>query len=88
MFSKRKNLFFVFDEPEYIDLHMLFVFFPVDALYLNENMEIVEIKHMKPFRWSYRAKHKVRYVLELTEKHDFNIDDKVGIKKNEIYKTM
>ena len=88
MFSRKKNLLFDFGEPTYIDLHMLFVFFPVDALYLNDNMEIVEIKHMKPFRLTYKAKHRTRYVIELTEKHTFNVWDKVEINKNEISKAM
>ena len=89
MFSRKKNLLFVFDKPDYIDLHMLFVFFPIDALYLNEYKEIVEIKHMKPFRlFSYRAKHKAKYIIELTEKHTFNVWDKVEINKDEISKKM
>jgi len=86
MFSKRKNLLFIFDVPDYIDLHMLFVFFPIDALYVNENMEIIEIKQMKPFRWLYKAKYKAKYVIELTEKHDFVVGDKVVINENEISK--
>ena len=67
---------------------MLFVFFPVDALYLNDDMEIVEIKHMKPFRDMYRAKHRTRYVIELTEKHTFVVGDKVEVNGNEISKKM
>jgi len=86
MFSRRKNLLFILEEPMYMDLHMLFVFFPVDALYLDKNMKIMEIKHMKPFRLLYKAKTKASYVLELAELHKFRIGDKVVIKKNEIYK--
>lgn len=67
---------------------MLFVFFPVDALYLNDDMEIVEIKHMKPFRDMYRAKYKTRYVIELTEKHTFVVGDRMEIKENEVCKAM
>jgi len=88
MFSRRKNLLFIYNIPVYIDLHMLFVFFPVDAIYINENMEIIEIKHMKPFGWSYKAKHKAKYVLEVTEEHDFNVWDKVEINDNEVSKAM
>lgn len=88
MFSRRKNLLFVYKRPIYIDLHMLFVFFPVDALYLNDDMEIVEIKHMKPFRDMYRAKYKTRYVIELTEKHTFVVGDRMEIKENEVCKAM
>ena len=88
MFSRRKNLMFVYNNPIYVDLHMLFVFFNVDALYVNDDREIVEIKHMKPFRLTYKAKHKAKYVIELTEKHMFNVGDKVEISGNEISKAM
>lgn len=88
MFSRRKNLLFVYNRPIYVDLHMMFVFFNVDALYVNEDREIVEIKHMKPFRLSYKAKHKAKYIIELTEKHAFNVWDKVEINGNEISKTL
>ena len=86
MFSQKKNLIFVFNKEKRISLHMLFVFFPVDALYLNDDKKILEIKHMKPFRPYYRAKNKTKYVLELTEKHDFKVGDKVKIKDNEIHR--
>ncbi len=86
MFSKKKNLLFIFNRSTYVDLHMLFVFFPVDALYLNENWEIIEIKHMKPFWPYYKAKNKAKYVLELTEKHMFKIGDKVRFEDDEIFK--
>lgn len=88
MFSRKKNLLFVYKNPIYVDLHMLFVFFKVDALYINEKGEIVEIKHMKPFRGTYKARHKAKYVVELTEKHNFEVWDKVEIDENEISKTL
>jgi len=86
MFSKKKNLLFIFDTSSNVELHMLFVFFGVDAVFLNECWEILEIKHMKPFRPYYRSKHNVKYVLELTEKHNLIVGDKVRIEDNEIYK--
>jgi hypothetical protein len=88
MFSRRKNLLFVFKKPKYVDLHMLFVFFPIDALYLNENFEIMDIKHMKPFYpLVYKAKYKSKYIIELTEEHKFNVGDKVDINNNELQKS-
>ena len=86
MFSKRRNLLFIFKTPRYVGLHMLFVFFPVDALYIDENGKIVEIKRMKPFRPYYKSKNKVKYVLELAEKHNFNVGDKLKFKDNEVDK--
>ena len=85
MFSRKKNLVFVYDKPTLVDLHMLFVFFPIDALYINDG-RIVEIKHMKPFRGTYKAKHYATSVVELSEKHSFSVGNKVIIKENEFYK--
>ncbi|MDD3178321.1 MAG: DUF192 domain-containing protein [Candidatus ainarchaeum sp.] len=46
-------------------LHMFFVFFPIDVLFLNSNKEIVDIKfNFRPFRF-YIPKEKARYVIEL-----------------------
>jgi len=86
MFSKKKNLLFVFKYPKHVDLHMIFVFFPVDAIYLDEYMNVLEIKHMRPFWPYYRSKNKVKFVLESTEKHNFVLGDKLFIKNNEVKK--
>ena len=51
MFSKKKNLVFVFDKEKRIGLHMMFVFFPIDVLFLDENKRIIEVKKdFRPFR--------------------------------------
>ena len=88
MFSRRKNLLFVYNRPIYVDLHMLFVFFPTDAIHIDEKGYIREIIHMKPFRGTYRALHKALHVLELTEKHTFKVGDRVVIDGNEISKAI
>lgn len=65
MFSKQKNLIFFFDKEEHVPLHMLFVFFPIDVLYLDENKRIVELKEdFRPFGF-YSPKKSARYILEL-----------------------
>ncbi len=77
MFSRKKNLVFVFDEEKITGLHMCFVFFPIDVLFLDENKRIIEIKrNFRPFRF-YTSKNKARYVVELTDKHNFRLGDKV-----------
>jgi len=68
MFSKRKNLVFVFDKERNISLHNWFVFFPIDVLFLDSKKQIVEIKKgLRPFGF-YFAKKKARYIVELGEK--------------------
>ena len=64
---------FVFKKEKIIPLHMLFVFFPINVLFLNKNKKIVEIKNnFKPFTF-YTPKNKAMYIVELTEKHNYKL---------------
>ena len=73
MFSKRKNLVFVFDDEKRRSLHMFFVFFPIDVLFLDKDKKIIEIrKNLKPFGF-YKSKEKAMYVVELVEKNNYKI---------------
>ena len=68
MFSKTLDdtaLIFVFKNEEIVPLHMFFVFYPIDVLFLNADKEIVEIKEsLKPFSLLTPRK-KAKYVIEL-----------------------
>ena len=65
MFRKKQNVIMVFDKEQKISLHNFFVFYPIDVLVVNKNMEIVEIKRQfKPFSFWNPAK-KGKYVIEL-----------------------
>jgi len=67
MFSKRsdKGLIFEFNREKRISLHMLFVFYPIDLLFLDRNKKVTEIKkNFMPFAF-YTSKNKVKYVIEL-----------------------
>jgi uncharacterized membrane protein (UPF0127 family) len=56
---------FYFKTPKNIDLHMFFVFFPIDVLFLDEDKQVIEIKeNFKPFTL-YFSKKIVSYVVEL-----------------------
>ena len=73
-FSK-KNLLLEFEKEGIFSssIHMLFMFFSIDALWINSKMEIVDIqKNIKPFNplnlstWKiYKPKKPAKYVLEL-----------------------
>ncbi len=77
MFSSKKNLVFVFDKEKRISLHMLFVFFPIDVLFLDKNKKIVEIKkNFRPFNF-YTSKEKAKYVIELVEDSNYKIGEKI-----------
>ena len=46
-------------------IHMFFVFFPIDVLFLDKNKKVLEIKeNFKPFTFYY-SKNKASYVIEL-----------------------
>lgn len=60
-----KSMVFVFEKEKKIPLHMFFVFFPIDVLYLDKKKKVVEIKEsFMPFHF-YNPKKKAAYVVEL-----------------------
>jgi len=60
-----KNLIFIFKKEKIVPLHMFFVLFPIDVLFLDKNKIVVEIKeNFRPFT-SYIPKAKAKYVIEL-----------------------
>jgi len=65
MFSNFQPLLFVFSKEKIIPLHMLFVFYPIDVVFLDKNKIIVDIKQsFKPFSF-YTPEKKAMCVLEL-----------------------
>jgi len=66
MFSlKPRSLIFIFEKEKTIPLHMFFVFFPIDIVFLNKNKIVVELKEIfKPFT-IYAPKEKAMYIIEL-----------------------
>jgi uncharacterized protein len=58
-------LVFIFNSERRADLHMLFVFFSIDVLFLDKDKKVVDIKkNFKPFTY-YAPKTKAMYVVEL-----------------------
>ena len=69
MFSQNKNktLIFRFKNERFVDLHMFFVFYPIDVLFVDKNKIVVDKKeNFKPFRF-YKSKKKAMYAIELKE---------------------
>ena len=84
MFSKRQNkaLIFKFKEQKIIYLHMLFVFYPIDVLFLDKDKLVVELKeNFKPFTF-YKSNKKAMYAIEvptgITKKTKTKIGDKIS----------
>jgi len=66
MFSrKQKTLIFIFNKEKINPLHMYFVFYPIDVLFLDKSKIIVEMKeNFAPFSF-YNPKNKSKYIIEL-----------------------
>jgi len=66
--TKPKTLIFEFKKEKKISLHMFFVFYPIDVLFLNKNKRVVEIKeNFKPFTIYFPERHAL-YIIELPNK--------------------
>lgn len=81
MFSKKKNLLFVFDDERIRSFHMFFVFFPIDIIFLDSKKRIVEIKeNFMPFTF-YAPKKEFRYAIEVgvgvVKKHQLSFGTKL-----------
>ena len=83
MFSKKqgKTLIFKFKKEQIISLHMLFVFYPIDVLFLDKKKIVKDLKeHFKPFAF-YKSRKKTMYVIELpngiAKKTKTEIGDKI-----------
>jgi uncharacterized membrane protein (UPF0127 family) len=64
-FAVRDQAFvFVFKREKTVSLHMFFVFYPVDVIFLDRTKKVIEIKmNFKPFT-IYVPKKKTQYVIE------------------------
>ena len=61
----RESLVFEFDGLQKTGLHMFFVFYPIDILFLDEKQRVVEMKEgFRPFTF-YNPKELSKYVIEL-----------------------
>ena len=69
MFSrplKDRALIFVFRKQKRVALHMLFVFFPIDIMFLDEKQRVIELREsVKPFTTFIKSRKKVGWVVEL-----------------------
>jgi uncharacterized protein len=62
--TKPKLLLFVFQQEQIVPLHMFFVFFPIDVIFLDKKNRVVEIKErFRPFTF-YTPRKKAWSILE------------------------
>jgi len=85
MFTTKKTdegLIFTFNTEQKWSIHMLFVFYPIDVLWLNKNKEVVDLrKNLKPFILSAKPKQEALYIIEIPagiiQKTKTGIGDKI-----------
>jgi len=71
MFEEKKdfNYALVFEFPREsrigTSLHMIFVFFPIDVLFLDKEKRIVDKATLRPFIPNYTPKKAAKYVIEM-----------------------
>ena len=63
--NKAKPLLFIFEKERNIPIHMWFVFFPIDVLFLDDRMQVVEIKRgLRPWQ-SFTSRKAWRVAVEI-----------------------
>jgi len=81
MFSQKKHkkaLMFVFSSERIVSLHMFFVFYAIDVIYLDKNKKVIELKEgLLPFHLHFPKK-KALYVVEVPSGRIRESKTKVG----------
>ena len=81
MFSKPKEeaLILRSDKEEFINLHTIFVFYPIDVLVLDQDKKIIEIKNnFKPFTF-WNSQRKGKYLVEIPSPTNHNLGDRFNL---------
>jgi hypothetical protein len=79
-FPRGGALLFKFKKPGRYSIHMFFMWFPIDLVYLDSSFRVVETRErLKPWR-VYRPKNKAQCLLELPEGTTSRLKIKIGQK--------
>jgi len=76
-------MIFTFERPASIDVHMLFVFFPLDIIFLDKDKKISGYARLKPWL-GYKAMKNIMYIIEMKagtiEKYSISIGAQMELK--------
>ncbi|RME53750.1 DUF192 domain-containing protein [Candidatus Woesearchaeota archaeon] len=72
-----KNLLFTFPTPRRVTIHMFFVFFPLHIIYLDEQNNVIDKAHLRPFQW-HTPSAPAKRVLELASNNSHASTIKTG----------
>lgn len=77
MFQKKKTIILDLGSVQEVYLHMLFVFYQIDMVFLNKEKKVIEIKkNVKPFTPLIKSP-KCSYILESPEIGKYSLGDKL-----------
>lgn len=65
--KKDESLLFILPRESRLgsSIHMFFVFFPIDVLWLDKNLKVVDIRRsLKPFSFNAMPKNPAKYIIE------------------------
>ncbi len=79
---KNNAMVFVFDHELKIPIHMVFVFYRIDVLWLDKKKKVIDLKEkIAPFRPHISHKGKAQFLVELSsgdiEKNKLKIGDRI-----------
>ena len=57
---------FVLKEPSSVNVHMLFVFFPISVIFLDEKKNISGLARLNPWT-GYKTMKNIKYIIEMNE---------------------
>lgn len=71
-------LVFVMKKSTKVSLHMLFVHFPIDVIFLDEDKRIVKLSGLRPWIGLCSSDAKVKYIIETNKGIENKADLRVG----------
>lgn len=79
------SMIFILKKPSGVNVHMLFVFFPIDVIFLNNEKKVMGFSGLKPWV-GYKAMKDIKYVLEMKagtiEKFNMSIGGQMEFDEN------
>lgn len=58
------SMIFILKKPSQVSIHMIFVFFPIDVIFLNEDKKIMGMSRLRPWV-GYKAMDDIKYIIEM-----------------------